>query len=55
MKHIIFSSWKDALTIVEAALYANRISFLSRNGKKNDKAVQRFNEDSTIQVFLLHG
>ncbi|KAJ9103372.1 hypothetical protein QFC19_004471 [Naganishia cerealis] len=55
VKHIIFSSWKDALSIVEAALNANNISWRSRTDKKDDKSVQEFTEDPDIHVFLLHG
>jgi E3 ubiquitin-protein ligase SHPRH len=55
VKHIIFSSWKDALTIVQAALSANDISWLSRTGAKNDTSVQRFNENPAITAFCLNG
>jgi E3 ubiquitin-protein ligase SHPRH len=55
VKHIIFSSWKDALTIVETALRDNRIRYLCRTGKKNDDSAERFNQDPSIQVYLLHG
>jgi E3 ubiquitin-protein ligase SHPRH len=55
VKHIIFSSWKDALKIVEAALDANDISWRSRSAKKDDTSIQEFTEDPDILVFLLHG
>jgi hypothetical protein len=55
VKHIIFSCWKDALVIVQAALSRNQISWLSRTGKKNDDSVQRFNQDSSVTAFLLDG
>ncbi|KAJ9095592.1 hypothetical protein QFC21_005463 [Naganishia friedmannii] len=55
VKHIIFSSWKDALTIVEAALNDNGISWRSRSAKKGDTSIQEFTEDPDILVFLLHG
>lgn len=55
VKHIIFSSWQDALAIVQAALTLNDIKWLSRSGKKNDNSVQRFNEDASITAFLLNG
>ncbi|KAJ9114994.1 hypothetical protein QFC22_005322 [Naganishia vaughanmartiniae] len=55
VKHIIFSSWKDALRIVEAALNANGISWRGRSVKKDDTSIQEFTEDPDILVFLLHG
>jgi E3 ubiquitin-protein ligase SHPRH len=55
VRHVVFSNWADSLSIVEAALTANNIKFVSfdRNTKRND-VVQQFHADPSINVFLLH-
>lgn len=65
-RHVIFSNWSDSLnskvvcwsaltTVVVNALKANDIRFVSFDqGAKNRDVVERFKNDPTITVFLLH-
>lgn len=55
VRHVVFSNWADSLHIVEKALRANGIRFVSldANSKKNN-VVEKFHADKSITVFLLH-
>ncbi|BEI82473.1 hypothetical protein CcaverHIS002_0303410 [Cutaneotrichosporon cavernicola] len=55
VRHVVFSNWADSLHIVEQALRANGIKFVSfdANSKKNN-VVEKFHADKSITVFLLH-
>ncbi|ODO03141.1 hypothetical protein I350_05986 [Cryptococcus amylolentus CBS 6273] len=54
-RHVIFSNWSDSLNIVMAALKINGISFLGfDHGRKQKDIVERFLNDESITVFLLH-
>ncbi|KAJ3094992.1 hypothetical protein HDU97_007359 [Phlyctochytrium planicorne] len=54
-KSLVFSQWEQVLHILDAAFQSNRIKFARmEGGKKAKDAIQRFREDSSVEVFMLH-